>query len=112
MPDDYKRYRDAVRKKVCEHCIDYDHENAHCTLTGDKHCGVELYLENIVKVVQSVKAKELAEYVKLLRETVCHDCKNQEPDGSCQLRSESECGLDRYFELIVEAIEEVDKSKS
>ena len=40
------------------------------------------------------------------------NCKNQSPDGTCKLRNAADCGLDRYFELIIEAIEEVDASDS
>ena len=106
---DYGRYHRAIRKKVCEQCIDLT-ENGRCTLTGDDRCGVELYLEKMVDAVHSVYSLNLQDYVKALRERVCAFCKNQNPDGTCQLRSEADCGLDRYFAMIVEAVEEVDKS--
>ncbi|MBI3999752.1 MAG: hypothetical protein HY351_03975 [Candidatus Omnitrophica bacterium] len=101
-------YRNAIRKKVCEHCIDLS-EAGHCTLTGDRQCGVELYLGKIIEVVHSIQSPHLQDYVKVLRERVCTSCKNQNPDGTCRLRSEADCGLDRYFALVVETIEEVDK---
>src|SRR3989338_1788285 len=101
-------YRRAIQKKVCEHCIDLA-ENGHCVLTGERQCGVELYLDKIVSIVHSVKSQNLQDYVRVLREQVCASCKNQNPDGSCRLRGEADCGLDRYFALVVEAIEEVDQ---
>ena len=104
---DYERYREAIRRKVCEHCIDLD-EKGRCTLTGDERCGVELHLEKIVDVVHSVRSTNLGDYVRVLRERVCASCKNQNPDGTCRLRGEADCGLDRYFALVVEAIEEAD----
>jgi hypothetical protein len=104
---DYERYRRAIRKRVCEHCIDLA-EDGRCTLTGDSQCGVELYLEKIVDVIHSVHSPNLQDYVDALRKQVCAFCKNQNPDGTCRLRSEVDCGLDRYFALVVEAIEEAD----
>ncbi|MBI1978181.1 MAG: hypothetical protein HYS55_05460 [Candidatus Omnitrophica bacterium] len=104
---DYEPYRRAISKKVCGHCIDLA-EDGRCTLTGEERCGVELYLEKIVDVVHSIKSTNLADYVQALRKQVCSSCKNQNPDGTCRLRGEADCGLDRYFALVVEAIEEVD----
>ena len=105
---DLERYRKAIRAKVCNRCIDQG-EDGCCSLSGDQRCGVELYLEKIVDVVHSVRSKKLKDYVEQLRKHVCSDCKNQNPDGTCQLRSEADCGLDGYFAVVVEAIEEEDQ---
>lgn len=104
---DYERYRTAIRRKVCQHCIDLGADGK-CTLTNERQCGVEIYLDKIVDVVHSVHSQNLQDYVDLLRKKVCANCKNQRPDGTCQIRNEIECGLDRYFALVVEAIEEAD----
>ena len=104
---DTERYRQAVYEKVCKHCVDLG-EDGRCTLTGDRQCGVQIYLEKIVEAVHGVQSQNLDDYVKVLREKVCASCKNQFPDGTCRLRSETDCGLDRYFSLVVEAIEGVD----
>ena len=106
----YEIYRNAIRKKVCQHCIDLS-EEGECTLSGDEQCGLELYLTDIVDVVHSVKSDKLEDYVRALREQVCAFCKNQNPDGTCRLRMEADCGLNRYFGLVVEAIEEVDSRR-
>ena len=105
---DIEKIRQAVHKKVCVHCIDLD-ENGKCTLTGERQCGVERHLEKIIDVVRSVDSKNIDDYVQKLREIVCHDCKNQNSDGRCQLRNDADCGLDRYFALVIEAIEETEK---
>ena len=105
---DYERYRQAIAKKVCQHCIDLA-EEGWCALSGDRRCGVELYLEKIVDVIHSVTSPNLQDYVNALREQVCHFCENQNPDGTCRLRSEADCGLDRYFALVAEAVEEADE---
>ena len=106
---DRERYREAILRKVCEHCVDLG-ENGHCTLKGDRQCGVEIYLDKILDVVHSVHSDKLENYVEELRKHVCSECKNQLPDGNCQLRAAGNCGLDRFFEIVVEAIEEVDNS--
>lgn len=103
----YNKYREAIHEKVCKRCIELA-EDGVCGLTGHDQCGVELHLPDIVKVVQSVKSLQLKDYVEELRKVVCGKCKNKNMDGTCQLRSDADCGLDRYFELVVEAIEEVD----
>lgn len=107
---DLEKYRRAIHKKVCGHCIDLKEDDT-CSLTGDDQCGVETHLPEIVRAVQSIKSERMSDYVAKLREIVCEHCKNQDPNGKCRLRSEADCGLDRYFEFIVEAIEEVDKRK-
>jgi hypothetical protein len=42
-----------------------------------------------------------------LRKNVCSECRHQSSDGTCSLRRSLDCGLDRYFPLVIEAIEEV-----
>ncbi len=105
-----EKYRRAIHNKVCLHCITLG-ENGRCTLTGVDRCGVELYLEEIVQVVHSIHSPRISDYVEVLRKNICSKCQNQSPDGTCSLRNEAECGLDRYFALVVEAIEEVDQKK-
>ncbi len=107
---DYQPYRNAVYRKVCQHCLDLG-ANGHCTLTGERECGVELYLEKLVDVVHSVKSDVLEDYICALRREVCSHCKNQTEDGNCRLRNSADCGLNRFFEIIVETVEEVDSQK-
>ena len=103
----YELYRPAILKKVCEHCVDSD-EHGNCALTSGRQCGVEMYLEAIVDVVHSTKSDRMEDYIRVLRERVCSHCKNQDSTGDCQFRMNADCGLDRFFELVVEAIEETD----
>ena len=83
---DIEKIRRAVHNKVCERCIELG-ADGNCTLTGDRRCGVELYLEQVVEVVRSVKSNKVEDYVRVLREKVCSHCKNQRHDGTCQLPS-------------------------
>lgn len=104
---DVEKYRRAIYERVCRHCIDFGIDGK-CTLPPYLKCGVELYLEKIVRAVHSVKSTKIDDYTKALRDYVCVHCRNVSADGRCRLRETLDCGLDRYFELVVEAIEEVD----
>ena len=61
----------------------------------------------IVETIHSVKSDKMEPYIEALRRNVCVYCKHQSPDGKCTFRVNLDCGLDRYFPLIIEAIEEV-----
>ena len=106
---DYEPYRQAIKKKVCEHCVDLG-EDGRCALTSDRKCGIETHLERIIDVVQVVRGGKMEDYLAVLRANVCSVCENSSPDGSCQLRIHADCGLDRFFELVIEAIDEVDNA--
>ncbi len=104
---DYEPYRKAIYERVCQHCVDLGSDGK-CTLPKDMKCGVELYLPQMVGIVHSVNSEKMDDYVSVLRKRICASCRHEEADSSCRLRAAAECGLDRYFELIVEAIEAVD----
>jgi hypothetical protein len=99
-------YLQAIRKKVCTHCIDAD-ERGNCRMHYDEICAVEEYLPNIITAVNRVQSEKIDDYVVELRTLVCSECRNQRPNGTCVVRDRLDCGLDRYFPLIIEAIEEV-----
>ena len=105
---DLERYRQAIQTRVCSHCADRD-ARGYCSLTADHECGILHHLEAIVDVVHSTHSLKLEDYIRILRERVCAHCENEKPDGSCKLRTEVECEIDRFFEIVVEAIEEVDE---
>ncbi|MBI5645690.1 MAG: hypothetical protein HY962_02060 [Ignavibacteriae bacterium] len=67
---------------------------------------MERFLPQIVDVATSVSSDKIDDYVSALRDTVCRVCR---PDGEqlCSVRDSHVCGLDRYFVLILEAIEQV-----
>lgn len=97
----------AIQRKVCVHCIDSDGAG-NCRLHPSQKCALESYFPLIVLAVQNVESDRYDDYVNELRAVVCRQCKyGSEVEGECGLRSYTECGLDRYFPLIIEAIEEV-----
>jgi len=104
------QYFQAIQQRVCSRCIDTD-EKGNCMLHYDEMCAVEEFLPEIVQAIQQVKSDKVEDYVVKLRDIVCTQCKHQEEDGTCVVRNNLDCGLDRYFPLIIEAIEEIDASR-
>jgi hypothetical protein len=98
------RYWGAVQADVCTHCIDSDGKGA-CRLAGDVECGLSRYFPDVVESVLSVQSNNLGPYVRALRENVCAICEHQSKNGACRVRTEIDCGLDRYYPMVVESIE-------
>ncbi len=99
-------YWEAVRAKVCVKCIDGDGHGT-CRLTGAYACGLSVHFPRMVETVLSVESEAMEPFIEALRNNVCTTCLHQSPDGTCSFRSNVDCGLDRYFPLIVETIEEL-----
>lgn len=111
MTDLYPQYLQAIRDKVCSVCIERTAEGK-CGLASGAVCPIEMYLTRIVTAVHAVSGGDMKRYVASLREGVCAQCPNQGPNGNCPFRLAGECLLNRYFSLIVDAIEEVDERAS
>ncbi len=105
---DLHSYWQAIQQKVCVKCIDGDGKG-NCRIDPSITCALEQYLPLIVTAVSRVNSKKIGDYVAELRNIVCSQCHYQSVNGRCILRSEVDCGLDRYFPLVVEAIEEVNE---
>lgn len=104
--ENFERYWPSVQAKVCTHCIDSDgHSN--CRLSGEEECALKIHFPQIVEAVLSVESDRIDPYIEALRQKICATCKHQSPDGKCTFRTKFDCGLDRYFPLVVEAIEKL-----
>jgi len=103
-------YLNAIRRRVCNVCIDgiFNKQNdfVRCGLPVGQTCPIELYLPQVVNVVESIDSPNMDDYVAALRDNVCALCA-QDDDGMCALRLHADCALDRYFMLVAGAIEEV-----
>ncbi len=107
MVPEIEKYWRAVQNTVCKVCIDSDaYGDGICRISEMSMCGVKEYFPKIVDIVLSVRSDNMDDYIISLRENICKDCR-QTPDGICELRNSVECALDRYFPLIVQAIESV-----
>jgi hypothetical protein len=101
-----ENYWQAIQQKVCTKCIDRD-SLGNCLLSEGDACALRTHLPQIVEAILSVQSAALDPYVAALRRHVCSECRSQSFDKSCSLRRSLDCGLDRYFPLVIEAIEEV-----
>ena len=99
------KYLEAIKEKVCTHCIDAG-QDGDCRISTSRDCTIETNYNRIVKSILATKSNRYEDYVAGLRENVCENCSYGEPD-QCDDRNQVECPLDRYYPMIVDAIEEV-----
>lgn len=106
-----QEYLEAIRHQVCSVCIDglFDGKGqfVQCGLPADRTCPIEVYLPEVIELVQAIESPLMEPYFEVLREKICNECLQAE-DGVCELRLKADCALDRYFILVVGAIEEVE----
>jgi hypothetical protein len=105
----HQKYLDAIRSNVCPVCMDsvmLGDEFMRCGLPPGRKCPIEIFLPQVVEVMESVHSPLIEDYVPALREKVCALCRHAEGDF-CILRLQADCPLDRYFVLVAEAIDEV-----
>ncbi|MGB2867867.1 MAG: hypothetical protein WBD36_05410 [Bacteroidota bacterium] len=102
----FNEYWKAVSARVCAKCIDGD-SNGYCRLGEGRECGLTAHFPRIVETILSVESDSLEPYVSALRKNVCEKCKEQSADGTCAARKQVDCGLDRYFPMIVDVVQGV-----
>jgi hypothetical protein len=100
------QYWSTVQQKVCVKCIDGD-RHGNCRLSPQFECALKKYFSNVVHVVQTTHSDNILDHVTALRREVCLRCNEQTSDGRCYVRNMLDCPLDRYFPLIIGAINEV-----
>lgn len=99
------QYLEAIQAKVCTHCIDAD-SAGNCRIGGSKVCPIETKYSQIVRAIRETKGDAYDDYVNSLRKYVCSGCTYGDPEA-CDERSEVECALDRYFPMIIDAVEAI-----
>ena len=104
----HSQYLEAIRQRVCAVCLERTAENT-CGMPDGAVCPIEPYVDKIVRTVHDVSSDKMADYVAALRKNVCALCPNSQGDGNCPFRQGIQCSLDRYFALVVDAIEDVDE---
>ena len=105
---DLRTYWLAVRSRVCSNCIDGDGWG-NCRLDKAIECPVPMFLLRVVDLLNRSGRDSLQEYVTELRAIVCSRCSHQFENGTCSLRQEIDCPLDRYFPHVIEAVEAVNR---
>lgn len=104
MPTD-REYWDAVRGEVCVRCPDGDGEG-NCRLPAQRTCRLKAYFPEVLHVVHSVYSHSIAPYEDLLHLSVCSSCPATGPNGVCPPHEVERCLLNRYFPVVIQAIEE------
>lgn len=108
----FRRYRvlyeEAIRKHVCEHCIDFE-ENGSCRSKDPEGCAIFRYLPQLVQIALELHERKIDPYVEAVRARLCSQCKNSKGSEHCELRDNVDCGLNRYLPLVLDAIEEVNQ---
>ncbi len=106
-PVDIHRTWHAIRERVCVRCLDGD-GFGNCRLDASLDCPLREYFPKIIPLIQQIKSESIDEYARELRQIICAECQYQSVSGTCNLRDEVECALDRYFPLVIESIEAVE----
>ena len=109
MPTE-QEYWEALEQKICSKCVDGDGKGG-CLIAPGRDCALKTHFPRIVAAVNSVFSPSVEPYVDRLRSEVCASCAHQSAGGSCSLRDDTECALDRYYPLIVQIIEETQLKK-
>jgi hypothetical protein len=100
------KYREAMRRVVCEHCIDFA-EDGSCKTHDADGCAVFRYLPELVQIALTLHERKVEPYVEAVRKHLCTSCRDSAGTGQCELRENLDCGLNRYLPMVLEAIEEV-----
>ena len=97
-------YWKSIRSTICRTCTHGDGAEG-CKLPGGEPCAIEVFLPEIVEMVATVRSKSFEPYFDLLRGSLCPQCEHYRTGGTCMRRETLECALDRYFPMVLEAIE-------
>ncbi|HTL71590.1 MAG TPA: hypothetical protein VL404_09905 [Candidatus Eisenbacteria bacterium] len=101
-------YEKAIRDRVCAHCEDRG-EDGTCRTKDPDGCAIHRSLADLLQIAWQIDSGELAPYIEAVRKDVCQFC-SHETAGKCEVRNHLDCGLDRYLELVIEAVQEVDEA--
>ena len=104
---------EAIRRYVCERCVDYGQDNM-CHSHDPEGCGIFRNLPDLIAISKELHELKLDAYVRAVRDRICFKCKNATGSGeNCEVREHSDCGLDNYLPLVIEALETLEeKGKS
>ena len=110
-----EEYKQEMREAICPVCVCFTTDEANAGRCFHEHsgkCGLFAHLGEVVDVVSNVESHSIGPYVDVLRHEVCAKCENQDDQGICRLRDNSDpvpdwCVLDSYFNLVVGAVERV-----
>jgi hypothetical protein len=120
IPIPIQEYEAAMRDDVCSVCVCFapDKQNpGRCVQETSGRCSLFAHLSEVVGATSAVNSSSMEPYTNELRRTVCAKCDHQNKLGICDLRDSrgpmpAWCVLDTYFNLIVGAIEDVQRMRA
>ena len=104
-----QKYREEILGRLCPKCIDGDGQG-NCLLAHEAECVIRQFFPQVVEAIRSVYSTSMDLYEAALRDKVCSACV-QSHGGTCALRDDVECALDRYFPMVVQTVEELDLAR-
>jgi hypothetical protein len=108
VPDRYRVYREAIRRRVCAVCLD-GADDGRCGLTGPPACAIDEHLPRLVEAILDVRGQRHDAYAPAVEARVCSHCSHRDALGLCRLRRDGRCTVSVYLPLVVEAVEEVER---
>jgi hypothetical protein len=112
-------YKEAMRSAVCPVCVCFTRDAqdpVRCAHEGSGQCTLFGHLDELVDSISGVHSGSIEPYVEALRRDVCSKCSHQDERGVCDLRDSRSvaptwCVLNAYFNLVVGAVEDLQKSR-
>ena len=98
-------YEKIIKRRVCSKCIDFG-EDGVCHTQDPNSCAIFRFLPELVAISERLHEFTMESYINAVRADICSKCRDKMPDAACELRGKIDCGLDRYLELIFEALDE------
>jgi hypothetical protein len=107
--DRTRLYREAIRRRVCAVCLDGTDDGS-CGLPGPAPCAIDEHLPRLVEAILGVRARQDDAYAAAVEATVCNHCSHRNELGLCDLRRDGRCTVSVYLPLVIEAIDEVERT--
>ena len=96
---------EAIRRYVCERCVDYGQDGT-CHSHDPEGCGIFRNLPDLLAIARDLHELKVEPYAQAVRERICFKCKNSTQSGEkCEIREHTDCNLDNYLPLVIEALE-------
>lgn len=110
VTDEYRPYREEIRRRVCAVCLD-GADDGSCALAHPPACALEEHLPRLVDTIRDVAARQAGEYAATVEARVCSRCLHRDELGRCRLRRDGRCAVSVYLPLVVEAVLAVDDAR-
>jgi hypothetical protein len=108
--DDYRAYREAIRRRVCAVCLD-GADDGSCGLVAPPACAIDEHLPRLVDAILDVRRRHDDAYAAVVEARVCAHCAQRDSLGLCRLRRDGRCTVSVYLPLVVDAIHEVERRR-